>query len=280
MKKIIRVLLVVMLVMSMVTPAFAADDFVGSIPGKPSPELVQLGTTPEGVPYYGIVRDKDGEIVMYLEATELISTPVNEVESAGHLTVAEKDLFFDVYEDLKDGTTDLDSIDGFTASVKAALGEDAKASDMVVSEFFDIKVVGDRADAFYDYIANGGTLTACFNFAIPTEDHVEVMTYASSEWQLAVDVTNNGGETLTVVFGHLCPAAVLVEADDAGSGDEGGEGQVPGGEGEEQKPGDSPETGDDSNPLLWAGICIAAVAGVGALVFVSKNKKEDKEEEK
>ena len=107
------------------------------------------------------------------------------------------------------------------------------------------------------------------------------MTYAGNEWQLAVNTTNNGGETLTVVFGQICPAAVLVEADDAGSGDEGGEGQVPGGEGgEEQKPGDSPETGDDSNPLLWAGICIAAVAGVGALVFFSKNKKEDKEEEK
>ncbi len=275
MKKIIRVLLVVMLVMSMVSPAFATEGFVGSINDRPSPELAQMGTTPDGVPYYGVVRDAEGNIVMYLEATEIIVTPANKVEDATHLTDAEKDLFFDVYDDMKTGETDLSEIEGLTESVKAALGQWAEAHHMVVSEFFDIKVVGDRADEVYSYLDNGGTLTVCFNYAIPVEDHVEVMSYADTEWQLAVDVVNNDGSTLTVTFNHLCPAAVLVEADDIEGGEGGDEGQVPGGEGsDEQKPSEGPETGDDSNPLLWAGICVVAVAGIAVLVAKTRKKEQ------
>jgi len=262
MKKFAKVLLVVMLVMSMVTPVFAANDFVGSIDVKPSPELAPVGSDAN---VYGVVTDANGNPVLNLGPTEIIVTPISGINSATHLTQTEKDIFHDVYGDLKDGDVELKDIDGLTESVKDALGNWAEAHHMVVRDVFDVKIVGQNADAAYDHLENGGKLTVKFAVSIPTGDHVEVMSYADTEWQLALDVTNNGS-SLAVVFNHLCPVAILVDNVDGNPG--GGQG---GGEGGQGGSG-TPETGDNSQPLLWGGICVAAAAGL--LIALKARKKE------
>lgn len=287
MKKIIRVLLVVMLVMSMVTPAFATDGFTGSIDVTPSPELANLGTIPAGYPNagedcYGIIRDANGDITLYLTAAEVIVTPIERINAATHLTNAEKALFHSVLNDLKTDDAILPEIEGLTESVKAALGSWAEVHHMEIAQYFDIKIVkkgtAEKHQQAYDYLENGGTLSVRLNFAISTEKHIEVMSHALEaadyEWQLAVAVSNNG-TSIDVVFNHLCPVAILVEIDNAGPGPQDPVGpQDPAQPGQ---PGDGPSTGDDRNPLLWGGICLAAAAGVVFLVVASKRKEEEQQ---
>ena len=60
MKKIISLLTVLVLCMSLVVPAMAAEDsFVPSITYKPNPEIVPV-TDEAGEEYIGVIRDKDG----------------------------------------------------------------------------------------------------------------------------------------------------------------------------------------------------------------------------
>ena len=62
MKKIICLLTVLVLCMSLVVPAMAAEDsFVPSITYKPNPEIVPVAGE-DGQEYIGVIRDKEGKI--------------------------------------------------------------------------------------------------------------------------------------------------------------------------------------------------------------------------
>ena len=269
MKKIIRVLLVVMLVMSMVTPAFATEGFMGSISEKPG-NIIHMGTTNENEPYYGIIKDEDGNITHYLVEGQIIVTPYAKIDESKVLPQSTKDLMHKVYGELKDGTVKLSDVPGLADAVKDKLGEDVNVDEsIVVYDLYDVTVINPEALG----LGSGSTLTITFNLSIDTDRFLQVMAYNGSGWNL-VPFTNNG-QTITVTLAGPGPVAFLTDVatdgpvDDEGTTDEGttDEGK-PEGEGS-----DTPETGDDSNPFLWGAILVAAAAGI--IILFKKNKEEE-----
>ena len=277
MKKIIRVLLVVMLVMSMVTPAFAAEDFVGSIPGRPDTGLGQMGTDENGDPYYGVITDEHGNITHLLYPGQIIVTPYAKIDASTVLPQSTKDLMHKVHGELEDGTVKLSDVPGLADKVKDKLGADVDVDKtIVVYDLYDVTVINPEALG----LGTGSTLTITFNLSIGADRFLEVMAYNGSGWGL-VPFTNNGS-TITVTLAGPGPVAFLVDVADEGGDNEGG---TVGGDEDQDKDDegtgedvDQPETGDDRNPLLWGGICAAAALGVVLLVFLSKRDKEEAEE--
>ena len=278
MKKIIRVLLVVMLVMSMVTPAFAVEDFVGSIPGRPDTGLCQMGTDEEGEPYFGIVTDEKGNTTHYIYKGQIIATPYAKIDASAVLPQSTKDLMHKVHGELEDGTVKLSDVPGLADRVKDKLGADVDVdSTIVVYDLYDVAVINPEALG----IGAGSTLTIKFNLSIDTDRFLDVMAYNGTGWDL-VPYFSNDGQTVTVTFNHLCPVAFLVDVADDGGDNEGTVGGDEDQDKDDEGTGedvDQPETGDDRNPLLWGGICAAAALGVVLLVFLSKRDKEEAEEE-
>ncbi len=272
MKKIIRVLLVVMLVMSMVTPAFAAEDFMGSISGRPDTGLAQIGTDEDGNPYYGIITDVNGNITHYIYKGQIIVTPYAKIDASTVLPQSTKDLMHEVYADLEDGTVKLSDVPGLADKVKDKFGADVDVdSKIVVYDIYDVTVINPEALG----IGAGSTLTINFNISIDTDRFLEVMAYNGNGWSL-VPFTNNGG-TITVTLSGTGPVAFLVDVADDGGDDNGTVGGDDDQDKEDEEETTQPETGDDRNPLLWGGICVAAILGVAILVFLSKRDKEAEE---
>ena len=281
MKQLLRVLLVMTLVLTMVAPAFATN-FVDSISVKPPVGLLPLGTCEHGNTVYGWILDENGNKVDCLCGKDIVVTPLHVFEDGEHdarLPQSVVDLIFAVYEDLHSGDTDLADIHGLVATMKEELGKYAEAHHLSIYDLFDVSIIDRKTGELYE-VPEGHSLMVKFDVQIDVDLFVEVMSYAVDHWQLAQHEENQG-DGLLVILNHLCPVAILVQSDDIPTDDEPGtepggddqEGEEPSGSGEddgeddgEGGKGDTPKTGDESNPVLWGGLCAAALAGLlGAL---------------
>ncbi|MBR3705497.1 MAG: LPXTG cell wall anchor domain-containing protein [Firmicutes bacterium] len=265
MKHIIKILLVMLLVLSMATPAFAVEfDFAPSVSEKPAPGLVALGTCKEhNLPSYGWILDANGNEVQCLHEGQILVTPLHKMdEMHGTLPAEVIALIWEVYEDLHSGDTDLEDVHGLVERIKAELGEYAETHHLSIYELFDVTILDANKNVVP--LPDGHSLKVKFDVKFPIGAFLEVMSYAEDHWQLAesVEIVEDG---VYVIFDHLCPVVFLVEGDDVPAVDEPDE--------EDGDDKDVPKTGDTSNPALWGATAAAALAG---MVFLMRRKKTEK----
>jgi len=276
MRNLMRVLLVMLLVLTMTTPVFATE-FAPSVSTKPAPELMALGTCEDhGVSAYGWILDANGNKVDCLHEGQILVTPLHKMdEMHGTLPKEVIDLIWEVYEDLHSGDTDLEDVHGLVERIKAELGEYAETHHLSIYELFDVTILDANKNVVQ--LPDGHSLMVKFDVKIDVNLFLEVMSYAEDHWQLAESVENTG-DGVVVIFDHLCPVVFLVESDDIPAGDE--PGTSTGGEDDGDKPAsgddeekDVPKTGDTSNPALWGGLSVAALAGLILLMRRGKTEK-------
>ena len=196
MKKIICLLTVLVLCMSLVVPAMAAeDDFVPSITYKPNPEIVPV-TDEAGEEYIGVIRDQDGEILDYVGHGCLRITPIAHVwDEEIEVPQVIEDLLLFVYDSLNDGSMVIPS---------EKHEADLNADNMVIRDLFDARWVCEEHRKMIE--EEGITFEIKFDLGVVAEAEIFVMTYdeETKEWSPIVETVNNGDGTVTCTFEHLC----------------------------------------------------------------------------
>ena len=214
MRKVICLAIALLLCLSLVLPAFAAEDgFVPSITYKPNPEIVPVEGK-DGEEYIGVIRDKDGNILDYVGHGCLKITPIAHVWDEEIDVLQEiEDLLLFVYEKLNDGSMKI-PYDKHEANLDAA--------NMVIRDLFDARWVCEEHRAMIE--KEGYVFELTFDLGVVADAQIFVMTYdeATKEWDPIVKTVNNGDGTVTCTFEHLCAIefsmpvnAVTVPADDA-----------------------------------------------------------------
>lgn len=298
MKNVMRVLMVMILVLSMVTPSFAANTgFVGSISDKPATGLLPIGTDEHGL-VYGIIYDPNGKQVACLHEGDIIATPLANIDNMGSILSQDTiKLMWKVYKDMQSGKTDLADIEDLQDRVWDELGKHMDANDLVLRELIDVTILNSE---YLNLVQKDGyTLKIKFNLQLDVKAFLEIMSYVENHWELAESIENTG-DGIVVVLEHLCPVAFLVEEDGADDSDNSGKDDAnkPGsdsngndngandsngfnganggqdGNGSDSNSNANGKTGDESNPALWGGLAVVALAGIA--VLVGRRKKAEK----
>lgn len=247
MKRVTCLMIALAVCLSLSVPVFATqnDDFVPSITYKPSPEIITV-TDPEGNEAIGVIRNKDGEILDYVDHGCLLITPIahiwdTEVEVPEEV---EKLLTF-VYEELNENEMEIpyDKHEGL----------DLDGKTMVIRDLFDARWTCEEHRAMIE--AEGVYFEITFDLGVAADTSIYVMTYdeEAKEWSPVVKTVNNGDGTVTCTFEHLCAiefsmpmATATVPAEDAAS-----------------------------MPIWpWILILVVAVAAIIVIIVSKKNKKE------
>lgn len=248
MRKFLSICITFMMVLALAAPAFATE-FVPSISMKPPLDLDIMGEE-NNEPWYGEIVDENGEVIQKLYEDDIIVTPLAEIDDAD-IPQDAKELLKEVYEDLMDGTTSLEDVEGLMEKVKEALGEEAVADDLVIRDLFDVTVVDPDA---IELLAEGNRLRVTFDTDFDPEDFLAVMTYDDG-WKLAYDYVINEDGTVTVILEKDGPVAFLTTAREMYADGE-----------------DIPATGDTTNIALWAG---AGVAAAALLVLLMRRRRNE-----
>ena len=246
MKKIICLLTVLVLCMSLVVPAMAAEDsFVPSITYKPNPEIVPV-VGEDGQEYIGVIRDKDGKILDYVGHGCLMVTPIAHVwdEEIEVAPVVEELLLF-VYSALNDGSMTIPY-----EKHEAELDPEY----MVIRDLFDARWVCEEHRKMVEDA--GITFEIKFDLGVVADAEIFVMTYdeKTEEWDPVVKTVNNGDGTVTCTFEHLCAIEFSMPVAAAPS--------VPS---EDVEPG--------ANMLPWYIILLLAIVAVVVIIIAKKKKK-------
>lgn len=248
MKKFICLLTVLVLCMSLVVPAFAAEgDFVPSITYKPNPEIVPVPDAPEE-DTIGVIRNKDGEIIDYVGRDCLMVTPIAHVwdEEIEVAPVVEELLLF-VYGALNDGSMTI-PYEKHEA--------DLNADNMVIRDLFDAKWVCEEHRKMVE--EEGVTFEITFDLGVVADAEIFVMTYdeETKEWDPIVKTVNNGDGTVTCSFEHLCAVEFSMPVAAA----------TPSAPAEDVQPG--------ANMLPWYIILILAIIAFVVILIARKKKKK------
>lgn len=245
MKKVICLLIVLMMCMSLVLPAYAAEDgFVPSITYKPDPEIVPVEDE-NGEEQIGAIKNADGEIIGYVGEGCLDMTPVAHLwDEDEEVPAAVEELLLFVYEGLNDGSLELPY---------DKLGEDLKGANMVIRDLFDARFYCEECPKLLE--PEGAVLELTFDLGVVADAEIFVMTYdeETKEWEPIVKTVNNGDGTVTCTFEHLCAIAFSMKM--AGASE--------------------PVVEEPSNNwLIWLILLIvAALVIVGVIFFKNKKKK-------
>ena len=248
MKKGIGLLLVLILCISLVSPAYAAeDDFVPSITYKGSPELVPQEND-GGELVIGIVREnkeeKKDEIISYVYGGCLLLTPVAEAETSQAIPNKAAEELLYVYKELSEGRMKLpyDKV------------EDYKGENMVILELLDASWLCGGAVSEHDHPTevepDGIVFDITFDLGVASDAKVIVMTNNDGEWEPIVDTQNNGDGTVKCSFEHLCPIAISIAQ------------------------GSPVAETESSNALVWMAVLLAALVGVVGVIMGYKKKKK------
>ena len=245
MKKIICLMTVLLLCASLVVPAFAAeDDFVPSITYKPNPEIVPVEGE-DGEEYIGVIRNKEGEILDYVDHGCLMVTPIADVwDEEIEVSDNVEELLLFVYNGLGDGSLNIPYEELEVA--------DLDVDNMVIRDLFDARWICEEHGKMVE--AEGVTFEITFDLGVVADAQIYVMTYDedTKEWSPIVKTVNNGDGTVTCTFEHLCAVAFSMPIVAAAA---------------------PVEQAATANVMPWIIVLIvAACAAVG--VVVAKNKKK------
>lgn len=233
MKKILSAVVVLMMLLSLSTAAFAAEDtFVPSIGTKDAPEVVIAQLIEEG---------KDPE-----EITEhhLLITPVARAVEEPRIPETAKDLLLYVYDALNTGAMELPA-DKLEAA--GLIPEEAVIRDLVDISWICEEVSPTHAEKL---LQENVQLVVTFKMkGLEAGDTICVMNYTNDVWEPINKVVNNGDGTITCTFDHLCPVAFVV--------------------GPDGQPDTGLTVGNDL--MIWAFVLV--VSAVALVVVVTKNRK-------
>jgi hypothetical protein len=236
MKKVVCFITAMMLCVSLIGFAFAADvEFVPSISYKGAPNIVEI-TDNQGNPAIGTIVNANGENIGYLGTDCLLITPLSEANTSTKIPAAAKETLLSVYEQLENG------------SMKLPYGAGVDGDKMIVRDLFDVSWLCTEHPALI--APKGVTVTLTFNIGIKADVTPVVMTYINGVWEEIVSVKNNGNGTITCVFEDFCPVAISVP--------------VPG-----QGPDD---TSDKSNVMLWT--ILLAVSATAVVVMLVMRRRD------
>lgn len=196
MKKIICFVVVLVICMSLAAPAFATENgFVPSITYKPEPEIVPVEDE-NGEEHIGVIRDKDGEIVDYVDHGCFRVTPIAhvwdpEIEVPDYI----EELLISVYEGLNDGSLTI-PYEKFNAGLNP--------NEMVIRDLFDIRWFCDEHLAMH--LKEDNTLDLTFDLGVVADAEIFVASFdeTTKDWTPIVKTVNNGDGTVTCTFKHFC----------------------------------------------------------------------------
>ncbi len=221
-------------------------DFVKSIEDKGAPGIV---AGDDGV--IGKVLGEDGEVIAVCHEDCIIITPVAEAETSTEIPEDAREILLQVYEELCDPDTKLSEVfEDLNDDVKAALGEDKDADDLVIRDLFDVTGICSDLKVLPK---DGQSIELTFDLSVPKDGLVLGMIYIDGEWK-QLDLTNNGDGTVSVVFTEFCPVAFLVPSSTASA----------------------PVTGEDLGKLaVWGGLLAVSAVAVVLLVVFGRKKAQD-----
>lgn len=179
MKKMICLLTALLLCVMVVSPAYAAEEFVPSISYKDEPEMDEA--------------EMNGEDVLDC----LVVTSIQEaLEGTTDIPEDALELLLQVYEELLSGEMEL------------PVDEDG----YVILDLADVSWLPDCTEEHdhEEWLENfGTTLDITFDLGIAIEDEVLVFVFVDGEW-VEVETINNGDGTVTCIFEEICPVAFTV----------------------------------------------------------------------
>ncbi|MBP3313650.1 MAG: hypothetical protein J6K84_03215 [Oscillospiraceae bacterium] len=246
MKKVVTILVVLLLCISLMAPAFAAgEDFVRSISYKDGPQTVPVTTVDNKVVVAVLVKSGEDDVPVYKD--QLVITPISAVDEATKVPAEVIDTLKKAYDGLNKGTTKLPFEE---------YGNDAPKSP-VVRDIFDATLIHDD---HVKYLANEDVhIELTFRLGVDADVQVYAMSYLDGQWDPAKDTVNNGDGTVTISLDHLCPIVFAVEAEDLHASQ-------------------LPEKKEDSNLMLWVILLVICAVCIVVLSIVASKKKKKKAE--
>ena len=244
MRKIICLLVALVVCLSIAAPVFATETsgFVPSITYKPEPDIVPVKDE-NGEEHLGVIRDKDGQIVDYVDHGCFRITPIAhvwdpEIEVPDYI----EDLLLYVYEGLNDDSLKI-NYDIFNANLDP--------SQMVIRDLFDIRWFCEEHLAMH--LKEDNTIDLIFDLGVVADAEIFVASFDenSKEWSPIVKTVNNGDGTVTCTFQHFCAISFSMPlANTAATAD----------------------AANSTNLLPWILILLLAVVAFVVIIIV-KNKK-------
>ena len=261
MKKVFGLVLALAICMSVSCTAFA-EAFTASVENKSAPAVVEIVNEAGETAIATLTGDlPEGMEMVSVDA--LVVTSVADAESSDQIPEASQQALLEVYNGLQDG------------SIQVPFEElDAeKASDLVIRDLFDVSWVDVIGDDFKNVLESEGiSLEMTFAMDIAADATVYVMVYKNDVWQEIQQVTNNGDGTITCVFAHLCPVAVIVEAEEVEVAEVENEADQAVASVQSAEEGEVEESAGQ-NIALWVGILVAASVALVA-IFAGMKKKQ------
>ena len=186
MRKVICLIAVLLMCLTLVLPAAAAGDtFVPSISYKDGPEITEAEQNGKAVT--GCV------VVTSLKEAKEKTTDIGQDD---------RDLLWDVYNKLSDGTMELE-LDSKKYVVR----------ELVDISFKELACIhtshGHEEELNKEEIA----IDVMLDMGLPEDADLKVFMYKGGKWIPVKSVTNKDDGTATCVFEHFCPVAFAVEAD-------------------------------------------------------------------
>lgn len=189
MKKGIVVIALLAICVSLVCPAFAAEDtFVPSIGYKDGPEIIDAELETEDV-----------------EACLVVTSLKGASEKTTDISQAARDLLLQVYEKLNSGEVKLPGADGYVIR------------ELVDVSWKQIGCVEEKHTHEDDLEKEGVVVDIDLEMGIDANTDILVYAYSDGQWALIESAKNNGDGTVTCVFEHFCPVAFAVREQTGGS---------------------------------------------------------------
>ena len=209
MRKLICLITVVLVCVSLVCPALAAEDFVPSISYKGTPDVVTVKDS-NGADATGVVLNEEGEVTGYVYEGCMTLTPVANTSDDAQVAPEVKEELDSLYQALTEGT------------MKLPYSDEVNAEDMVIRDLFDVSWQCSHGHAA-ELEPEGVTFEMTFDLGVDKDATVVVMTYKNNAWNEIAKVVNNGDGTVTCTFEHFCPVVVSVLNENAGQPDDAGD---------------------------------------------------------
>lgn len=237
MKKIVALLLVLVLSISLVGTAFAAElEFAPSIMYKDGPAYDDAYIVDEGT------GDLDG---MGVGDCIVITTVAQARDKSTDITQEERDTLIEVYEALSDG------------SMTLPLEGDYVIRDLVDISFEheDCRMIEAHGQKDKELAKRRIMLNIDLDLEIGSKVEVIVLTYVNGHWIEIEEVANNGDGTVSCLFEDICPVAFVVSGDVYDPIPMGGDAMA-------------------KQLGLWIGVMAVAAIALVAIVVVSHKKKK------